>query len=391
MGIELTTTDNATLSAIRQALQSPYELRPNKVIVGGDLTGIDRGLSALDIQTYRDSVSSVAIGNRSVAIGSNNQARDAFTVTIGTNNTAPLGVYSQYIGHNNSSNNSNIGRSYNTLIGTNNQAFGQYATILGNNNSAGVSVDVGQPSESSSNYNIAVGAGNISQAVSGVAIGFGNRAGQGGGSSVVSFGIANQALNTNTMSIGVRNTAAQSGDIAIGRDNKSIALDGCTLGISNSATNIQRGVAIGNRNNVTLLEDGFGNVGSVAVGYRNTCSGYYGKNTAIGYLNTVTAYNGKASAFGYRVTTTVDNTQELGYWSNATTRNGAVRIHGTRMVAVTLQNKATAYGDGGATAGSEADDTLMREAYAIRRNGDVILIDINVAGTVKTLSLGTAT
>jgi len=82
--------------------------------------------------------------------------------------------------------------------------------------------------------------------------------------------------------------------------------------------------------------------------------------------------------------------QELGHWSDSTTRGGAVRVHGTGMVALTMQNRATAYTDGGATKGSEADNTVLREGFAIRRNGDVILIDINVGGTVKTLSLGTA-
>jgi hypothetical protein len=61
------------------------------------------------------------------------------------------------------------------------------------------------------------------------------------------------------------------------------------------------------------------------------------------------------------------------------------------MVALTIQNRSTKYTDGLSARGSEADNTLMREGYAIRRNGDIILIDVNIAGTVKTLSLGTAT
>jgi hypothetical protein len=60
------------------------------------------------------------------------------------------------------------------------------------------------------------------------------------------------------------------------------------------------------------------------------------------------------------------------------------------MVASTLQNRSVAYIDGGSTRGSEADNTLMRESYSIRRNGDVILIDINEGGVIKTLTLGTA-
>jgi len=65
-------------------------------------------------------------------------------------------------------------------------------------------------------------------------------------------------------------------------------------------------------------------------------------------------------------------------------------VHGDGAVALTLRDTSTALTDGGATAGSEADGTLIREGYSIRRDGDEILIDINVAGTIKTLSLGNA-
>lgn len=376
MAIELTTTDNATLSAIRQALQSPFELRPNKVIVGGDLTGVNRGLSALDIQTYRDSVSSVAIGNRSVAIGSNNQARDAFTVTIGTDNTAPLGAYSQFIGHNNRSINSSRGRIYNTLIGFNNQAFGERCIALGINNGVGYGGDVGSPFEFWANNCITIGNSNSAPGLSAIAIGLGNRAGDGAGAAMLAIGVRNTVLSNNSTSVGIQNTSNNS--------------EGCAVGYLNTNGFSTGSIAIGTRNS-TAGDDGVSTTGSVAVGIRNTCSGYYAKCVAVGIRNTVSAYNGKASAFGYRVTTTVDNTQELGYWSGTTTRNGAVRVHGTGMVAMTIQDRSTKYGDGGATAGSEADDTLMRNGYAIRRNGDVILIDVNIGGTVKTATLATVT
>ena len=125
---------------------------------------------------------------------------------------------------------------------------------------------------------------------------------------------------------------------------------------------------------------------STAIGFTATASGT--NATASGYYTTASQTNG--GAFGYRAKSAVANVQELGYWSNYTTRGGAVRVHGTGMVALTMQDRATAYTDGGETKGSEADNTVLREGFAIRRNGDVILIDINVGGTVKTLSLGTA-
>ena len=68
-----------------------------------------------------------------------------------------------------------------------------------------------------------------------------------------------------------------------------------------------------------------------------------------------------------------------------------VRLHGeTGMVTATLQNRSTAYADGGTTSGAEPNNTIPRGAYSIRRNGNEVLIDINVGGVVRTLSLGTA-
>jgi hypothetical protein len=197
-------------------------------------------------------------------------------------------------------------------------------------------------------------------------------------------------------------------------------LDGNARGAN--AINIQSA-----RSAVTKVASG---VNSVAIGNSTTASGYYGYATAIGdtatasgSYSTAVGYDAEASgltstaigndaeasgsfsiaigrtaiasgsnvaAIGFRVKTTVNSTSEIGYWSNATTRAGAIRVHGTGMVAQTIQNRATAYGDGGATKGSEADNTVIREGIALRRDGNEILVDLNIGGTVTTLSLGTA-
>ena len=139
---------------------------------------------------------------------------------------------------------------------------------------------------------------------------------------------------------------------------------------------------------------------STASGYIATASGYY--STASGYYAYATAENSTAvgarsraagvdsTAIGKSAKTTVANTTEIGTWSGYATRAGAVRVHSTGMVAQTIQNRSTAYGDGGATKGSEADNTVIREGIALRRNGNEILVDLNIGGTVTTLSLGTA-
>jgi hypothetical protein len=132
---------------------------------------------------------------------------------------------------------------------------------------------------------------------------------------------------------------------------------------------------------------------AAAMGSYATASGRYASASGLSSIamgNHVTASQSYSGAFGHYVKSAVAKVQELGYWINTSTRKGAVRVHGTGMVAMTIQDRATAYADGGATKGSEADDTVIREGFAIRRNGDVILIDVNIGGTVKTLSLGTA-
>jgi len=125
---------------------------------------------------------------------------------------------------------------------------------------------------------------------------------------------------------------------------------------------------------------------ATAVGSGAEASGDY--STASGYYATASGLY--SSAMGNRVKTTVDSTSEIGYWSSSSVRGGAIRAHGTGMVAMTIQNRATAFDDGGATAGSEADNTVIREGIALRRNGNALFIDLNIAGIVTTLSLGTA-
>ncbi len=251
-------------------------------------------------------------------------------------------------------------------------------------------------------------------------------------------------ITTNNAKVGI--TSAQASDITANnaksvRTDANGAFSAGDLGGNargDNSINIQA-----SRDNVAKVASG---PNSVAIGNRTTASGYYGYGTAIGYGATASGYYGYAtaigrtatasgsystavgyaaeasgltstaigndaeasgsfsiaigrtatasgsytSAIGFRAKTTVNNSSEIGYWSGSTTRAGAIRVHGTGMVAQTIQNRATAYGDGGATKGSEADNTVIREGIALRRNGNEILIDLNIGGTVTTLSLGTA-
>lgn len=217
------------------------------------------------------------------------------------------------------------------------------------------------------------------------------------GSASVVAGTNNTASGIQATAVGRGNTAGNTGSSAVGwgnAANASVGTRASCFGYQNTA-NVPRGVALGHGNTSS------GNYGS-AVGYSNTASGAYssaigrgntsGSNYASAFGNLCVASAAKASAFGYRARSTVANTLEVGYWSNATTRGGSLRIHGTTgMSSLTIQDRSTAYTDGGSTLGSEADNTIGRGMFAVRRNGDALLIDVNIAGTVKTLSLGTAT
>jgi len=185
------------------------------------------------------------------------------------------------------------------------------------------------------------------------------------GNSATAVGVSTTASGNYATAIGASATASGNYATAIGTSATASALRATAIGMSTTAS---------------------GNA-SCAIGYSATASGYFA--TASGYYTSASGYGSGAFGFAVRISTAL--VQELGTWSDyGTVRDGAVRIHGTGMVAQTIENRATAYIDGGATVGSEADNTILRNGFALRRNGNEILIDLNIAGTVTTLSLGTA-
>jgi hypothetical protein len=57
-----------------------------------------------------------------------------------------------------------------------------------------------------------------------------------------------------------------------------------------------------------------------------------------------------------------------------------------------LENRSTAYTAGAAAIGSITSQTQIRQdAFAFRRDGNTLLIDVNIGGTIRTYSLGTGT
>jgi trimeric autotransporter adhesin len=128
---------------------------------------------------------------------------------------------------------------------------------------------------------------------------------------------------------------------------------------------------------------------ATALGRNATASGE--NATASGFAATASQTN--SGAFGFRAKSATANVQELGYWSNATTRAGAVRVHGTGYVAISTPQTDTAFTDGGATAGSEADGTILRKGLAFRVSvaGNLIATYCKADGTIITKDLGAMT
>ena len=216
------------------------------------------------------------------------------------------------------------------------------------------------------------------------------------------------AINIQATRNNVTKVASGSSSIAIGARTTASSSNGIALGDGATASGNYGSAALGNYCSASgyygSSASGYNSVASVqyatASGCYATASGYY--SAAFGYSasatnDSATALGKNATASGYASTalgnstkTTVMRTAEIGYWGGVNVRSGGIRVHSTGMVAQTIQNRSTAYGDGGATKGSEADNTVIREGIALRRNGNEILVDLNIGGTVTTLSLGTA-
>jgi hypothetical protein len=125
---------------------------------------------------------------------------------------------------------------------------------------------------------------------------------------------------------------------------------------------------------------------ATGIGYSSSAPADYA--TAVG--TSAKAQGISSTTVGRNVKTTVANTTEIGYWSSSSVRAGAIRVHGTGMVAQTFQDRATEYGASAAAKGSEADNELATGMFSIRANGNDIHLDLNIGGTVKTIPLGTA-
>jgi len=260
----------------------------------------------------------------------------------------------------------------NIASGTDSAAFGSTNIASGTNSAA-----VGRSNTASNTNASAVGRSNMASGVDSTALGYSNAASD---SACTAVGWDNDATVAGACAFGTGNLAEAQDSSAVGYSNGVSAISSSAFGWDNSvsATGATGASAFG----ATNVANG---ISSSAFGNDNDTTGQY--SSAFGYGNT--AIGNYSSAFGNGVRTSVNYTQEFGIHS-AGARLSSVRIHDDGYVALSLRDSATALTDGGATVGAEADGTLMRGAYAIRRNGSNLFIDANSsAGTITSSGLVT--
>ena len=151
---------------------------PGSAYVRGDLTGLERGTNALDIQSYRSDNAHVASGYRSSAFGYDNEASGSYSSAIGYYNEASGNYDSSAIGYSNEASGS-----YSSAIGYYNTASGYGSSAIGYYNTA------------SGNYSSAIGYYNTASGSASSAIGNRNTA-SGGKSSAIGYRVTTAVNNT---------------------------------------------------------------------------------------------------------------------------------------------------------------------------------------------------
>jgi hypothetical protein len=282
----------------------------------------------------------------------------------------------------------------------------------------------------------------------------------------VAIGNKVRVFGQNTIGFGQNIVVAQSFSSAFGYNSQALGNSSNACGLGCEATG-DDSTAIGYYCFARGVDSCAIGTDCTALGQFSSC--YGDTSTAGGSHSTVLGlqcyvYGYGSMALGYYTEQYTDKTLEIGYTETlGSARSSAVRLHNNGMVAMTIQDRATAYTDasdtqavtitqtGGiatvslnshgynvgskvtisgaaqagynitaqvltasansftiavnsgtvspatgspvvrAAKGSERNNELAQGMFAMRRNGDQLLIDVNIGGTIKTLSLGTAT
>ena len=212
------------------------------------------------------------------------------------------------------------------------------------------------------------------------------------GNKSTSVGRENQLFSRNSHLLGelnlVKDTAVESS--VVGRNCKisgaySVA-HGNDINISSDSSS---SVSFGRNIIVTDNADG-----SVAVGNNLNMSG--ANSMAVGFGSDVSGDN--SAALGRNVLVYANGVSEFGGWYESGNRGASIRLQSAGLpatpsgfVCISLAENNVSPLDGGANIGSEDVDSLPREMFSIRHDGDEVLADVNISGSVKTVSFGDAT
>ena len=340
-----------------------------------------------------------AAGLQCLAIGSGNSSSGGYGSAVGYGNAATA-ARTAAVGYGNTASLNNA-----AAIGFINIASGVAASAVGYMNTASgyYTSAFGYKNVASGDHTSAFGYTNLVTADNSVAVGYTNNV---GGSGSAAFGYTNNVGGSGSVAVGYNNNVSGDSALAFGNGNIVVGIFASAVGYQNITSGVGRSATFGYKNTASAGCAAFGYVNhatsqssafgrnntssalqALAVGHSNTASGVY--SSAVGFSNIASMY--KSSAFGYGVNTVYPGVQELGKWDTGA-RQGAVRIHSTGLVNFTVQKTNTAYTDGGATAGYEADGTLMRSGLAFRVNtSNQVIMQYNDNGTMKSATIATLT
>lgn len=370
-----------------QSISGPLSIsQPTTLaVIFGNTTGNARGSEALDLQSSRSSLTKVASGTSSVAVGINNTSSGANSFTSGYNNTASSNycVASGY---------SNTASGYNsTALGVSNYVAGNYSSSLGyaNNTSQYFSNAVGIANSASGYQSAAFGYSNTASANYTSAFGFVNNA---TGSYSVALGAFAQATASSSLAIG---SGTASGYYFSDLRTQATGINSVSVG-TNSGYYGNANTASGNYSSAFgIANTAFGN-NSTAVGYNNTASG--DTSSAFGTSNIISGIGSFASGknnvisqnnafvFGSSVNNSTATTVEIG-----TSNAEKIQLSSTYLRPFTDNQKTlggitnrwtTIYGSGGLMLGyteKTANYTLTATDYLVNCTANTFTITLPTA------------
>lgn len=324
--------DETALGTAAAFMALVLRLEPNGAVVAGDLAGNARGISSLEIQSFRSAVSQVASGDYSCCFGNRNTASGLNSVAIGRTNTAS-GLSGSAIGRSNTASSdcaSAFGYS-NFATGFKSSAFGYYNRAPGNKASA------------FGYYNTASGA-------HASAFGIYSKA---TGSASGAFGYLVQARLDKVQELGYWfGETVRSGAVRIHGTTGMVAMTvaGSATAFANAAGTIAISGPLVRAGNVATVTTTAAH--GLTDGSRITTAGW-----------TPSTFNGADQII------TVTGAATFTYPSTGT--DGSTTVAGTLVASV----------------GSERDGTLAKGMVAFRKNGTALYVDWNDAGTIRTFTL----